>query len=582
MMSWLSGFRIGSRLALISGACIALLAGTSLFALNELRALYTDAAEINNNWLPSVEYISAMNTNTSDFRISELQHIQSIDSAEMQRYEQQLDSILATLSANAEHYKKLISSAEEQAIWDEFEQKWRQYLSTHQQVLTLSRANQNEQARDLIRGESQQLYDNASADLVQLVELNIKGGETSKQHAERSYNLSIYTIWGILALAIGIATLLGKLVSKSMTDSLDQAVSLAEEIAAGKIGSRIDLTSHASATELGRLLLALQSMDNKLCEIVSTVSSTASSVGTAARQIAQGNDDLSQRTQEQASALEETAATMEEMTATVKHNSDNARQADQLGRQARSQADNSAEVVQRTIAAMQDINTASRRIGDIINVIDEIAFQTNLLALNAAVEAARAGEQGRGFAVVASEVRNLAQRSASAAKEIKTLINDSVSKVNTGTELVNASGKALSDIVTDVKRVTDIVAEIAAASTEQASGIDQINTAVTQMDNTTQQNAALVEEAASASKSMEHQAQDLIAQVGFFQIIGGAQKHSAFTHSAASTEEAPAGAQHGKPVLASISSHKPAHSKSSSSSPKRVARVSGDNVWTEF
>ena len=239
-------------------------------------------------------------------------------------------------------------------------------------------------------------------------------------------------------------------------------------------------------------------------------------MGSAAGQLSQGNDDLSQRTQEQAAALEQTAASMEEMTATVKQNADNARSANQLANGARAQADRGGTVVSEAVQAMQEINESSRKIADIISVIDEIAFQTNLLALNAAVEAARAGEQGRGFAVVATEVRTLAQRSASAAKEIKELIGDSVEKVRTGSELVDSSGKVLAEIVDSVKKVSDIVAEISAASEEQSTGIDQVNNAVTQMDETTQQNAALVEEAAAASKAMQQQAQQLIAQISFF------------------------------------------------------------------
>ncbi len=253
-----------------------------------------------------------------------------------------------------------------------------------------------------------------------------------------------------------------------------------------------------------------------LRKMVGDIQSSAGSIVSAAGEIAEGNTDLSQRTEEQASSLQETASSMEQLTSTVRQNADNARQANQLASGARDQAEKGGEVVQKAVIAMSEINTSSKKIADIIGVIDEIAFQTNLLALNAAVEAARAGEQGRGFAVVAGEVRNLAQRSAGAAKEIKTLIQDSVEKVDDGSRLVDQSGKTLEEIVGSVKKVSDIIAEIAAASQEQSSGIEQVNKAVTQMDEVTQQNAALVEQAAAASESMDEQAKGLQKMMSFF------------------------------------------------------------------
>jgi|GEM_PF-2513671 len=283
-------------------------------------------------------------------------------------------------------------------------------------------------------------------------------------------------------------------------------------------GDLTDQMTNACEGDLDQIKVSLNSAIHNLTTTLTTVRTAAESVSTGAEQITKGNEDLSQRTSEQASSLEETSSAMEEMTSTVKQNADNAKQANQLAIAARDVAEKGGSVTTKAIDAMGEINKSSKKIADIITVIDEIAFQTNLLALNAAVEAARAGEHGRGFAVVAAEVRNLAQRSATAAKEIKGLINESIQRVTDGSELVDQSGKTLSEIVGSVKRVTDIIAEITAASQEQASGIDQVNKAIMQMDETTQQNAALVEEATSASQSMKEQAKALMGQVGSFKM----------------------------------------------------------------
>ncbi len=275
------------------------------------------------------------------------------------------------------------------------------------------------------------------------------------------------------------------------------------------------------AGEFATLRDAVNQSVANLRKMVGEIRTAAHNIASASAEIAQGNTDLSQRTEEQAASLEETASSMEELTSTVRQNADNARQANQLASGAREQAERGGEVVSRAVSAMSEINQSSKKIADIIGVIDEIAFQTNLLALNAAVEAARAGEQGRGFAVVAGEVRNLAQRSAAAAKEIKALIKDSVEKVEDGTELVNQTGKALEEIVTSVKKVSDIIAEIAAASQEQSAGIEQVNKSISQMDEVTQQNAALVEEAAAAAESLDEQARGLNELIGFFTLAEG-------------------------------------------------------------
>jgi methyl-accepting chemotaxis protein len=313
---------------------------------------------------------------------------------------------------------------------------------------------------------------------------------------------------------------------------------------------------------------AVNSSISNLMKMVNEINESAGSINTSANEIAQGNLDLSQRTEEQASSLEETASSIEELTGTVKQNADNAQQANQLAAGARTEAEKGGSVVSDAISAMGEINQASKKIADIIGVIDEIAFQTNLLALNAAVEAARAGEQGRGFAVVAAEVRNLAQRSAGAAKEIKTLINDSVQKVDEGSRLVDESGSTLTEIVDSVQKVGDIIAEIAAASSEQSTGIDQINKAIAQMDEMTQQNASLVEEAAAASESMDEQAKGLTELIGFFNT--GNDTGS----SAKSASERRSGNE--RPWTKETSEAKP----KAKAEPK--AASGGDSDWDEF
>lgn len=318
---------------------------------------------------------------------------------------------------------------------------------------------------------------------------------------------------GLIALIVGVAA--GVLLTRSITRPLARAVRLAEQVASGDLTTDIQITSK---DEVGALQAALKRMNESLLKTVSEVRAGTETIVTASQQIAAGNLDLSSRTEQQASSLEETASSMEELTDTVRQNADNARQANALAQSASEVATRGGDVVSQVVVTMASINESSKKIADIIAVIDGIAFQTNILALNAAVEAARAGEQGRGFAVVASEVRNLAQRSAGAAKEIRSLIIDSVSKVETGGLLVEQAGATMEEIVQGITRVTDIMSEIASASAEQTVGIEQVNSAITQMDAVTQQNAALVEEAAAAAESLQDQAASLAQLVSTFKV----------------------------------------------------------------
>nr|WP_063978161.1 methyl-accepting chemotaxis protein [Massilia sp. JS1662] len=315
---------------------------------------------------------------------------------------------------------------------------------------------------------------------------------------------------GAVVLAIALAVWL----ARNITVPLAYAVRVAKQVAQGDLTTRVDVDSK---DETGELMAALKDMNDSLRDIVIRVRTGTETIATASGEINSGNQDLSARTEQQAGSLEETASSMEELTSTVRQNADNARQATQLAASASETAQRGGDVVAQVVSTMGSINASSKKIADIITVIDGIAFQTNILALNAAVEAARAGEQGRGFAVVAGEVRNLAQRSAAAAKEIKGLIGDSVEKVEAGSRLVDEAGSTMEEVVGSVRRVTDLIGEIAAASEEQRAGIEQVNQAITQMDQVTQQNAALVEQAAAAADAMQEQAHQLAALVGTFQ-----------------------------------------------------------------
>ncbi|SFV03689.1 methyl-accepting chemotaxis protein [Pseudoduganella namucuonensis] len=432
------------------------------------------------------------------------------------------DKAAATRARVNEIQKQLetvLASGEEKALLAEVATARKQYAATRDAVFALKKAGDAAAAREMVDGKLEPQF-NAYLDAVGRIgrhEADVGRGLAAG--VQQQYRDGTLFLLGMAACALALGSWFCWVISRSITGPLRQAVRVAQTVAAGDLGSRIDITGGG---ETGQLLRALHEMNASLVRIVGQVRGGTDTIATASGEIASGNMDLSARTEQQASSLQQTAASMEQLTATVKQNGDNSRQAHTLALSASDVALKGGAVVSQVVDTMGMINASARKIVDIIGVIDGIAFQTNILALNAAVEAARAGEQGRGFAVVASEVRNLAQRSAAAAKEIKLLIGDSVDKVDLGARLVDQAGATMNEIVVNVRRVTDIIGEITAASVEQTSGIEQINRAISQMDQVTQQNAALVEEAAAAAAALQDQSQALAGAVSVFRLAGHA------------------------------------------------------------
>ncbi|MDZ7890280.1 MAG: methyl-accepting chemotaxis protein [Rhodoferax sp.] len=511
----MGNWKIGAQLYAGFGVLLLLMMLVVGLALNRLAALEAAAKVIADNALPSVQEANHLNTLISDFRVLEMQHALSTEDGAKQDIEKLLETTQANIKAGRERYEPLIVSDEEKRLYEQFVKFRANYLELHKDVKEYSRRNDAIGAAMLLEAESRTMFERSKATLQQMIDLNREASNAQVRGAEATYTAARNTLGAVLLAALVFGLLIAAGITRSIALPLGQALVTAESVASGNLSERIDSRSH---DEVGQLLHAMHRMQDSLVHVVAQVRQASEGVATASSEIAQGNHDLSARTESQASALEETAASMEELNSAVKQNADNARQANQLAMTASSVAVQGGEVVGQVVDTMKGINEASRKISDIISVIDGIAFQTNILALNAAVEAARAGEQGRGFAVVASEVRSLAGRSAEAAKEIKMLINASVERLEQGTILVDKAGETMTEVVSSIRRVTDIMGEISAASNEQSAGVNQVGEAVTQMDQATQQNAALVEQMAAAASSLKSQANDLVQVVAVFKL----------------------------------------------------------------
>jgi methyl-accepting chemotaxis protein len=512
-MQSLRNLKIGMRLGLAFSFVLLLLVGIVAIGVARLADVNEELHTVVENRYPKVLLAVGVQNNVNSI-------VRNVSAVLIERTPEGVKKATAEVAAARakvgeamDKLDKSLQAPETRAIFAKASEQRAKFVGDQNEFFGLMDAGNKEAATELVLGRMRIDQQNYQASIDNLVHELSNQVHHAGEEAARMHDRARIVMVALGAVAIVMAAVLAYLVTRSITTPINRAVHVAQTVAAGDLTSQIAVNS---TDETGKLLEALKAMNGNLLGIVSQVRHSSDSIATGSSQIATGNQDLSQRTEEQASNLQQTAASMEQLTSTVKNNADTARAANQLANSARDVAAQGGEVVGQVVETMDQITAASKKIVDIIGVIDGIAFQTNILALNAAVEAARAGEQGRGFAVVASEVRTLAQRSAQAAKEIKTLIGDSVEKVETGSRLVGDAGRTMTDIVSQVRRVNDMLGEITAATSEQTTGIGQISDAVTQLDQVTQQNAALVEESAAAAESLKQQASRLVDAVAVF------------------------------------------------------------------
>jgi methyl-accepting chemotaxis protein len=510
-----SNLKIGVRLGLGFALVLALLAAIAGLGLASMGRIDARMQQIVDNHNVKIFSAGAMGENFRDISLAVANIVLVTDPGDVKEQVERLAAARARYGAAKKVLLATQLNDKEKELLAKMDQSIAFAKPKVDKTVEMGMAGQREEATENMLTQSAPATAAAIAVLDEIVAFEKKQARDAADAANADYANANRLMLALGALAILAGTAVGWIITRSITRPLHAAVALAETVASGDLSSTVEVTSR---DEMGQLMQALKHMNDSLQKIVGEVREGTDAIATASGEIASGNLDLSARTEQQASALEETASSMEELTSTVKQNADNARQANVLAGSASDVAVQGGQVVSRVVDTMGEINASARKIVDIIGVIDGIAFQTNILALNAAVEAARAGEQGRGFAVVATEVRNLAQRSAAAAKEIKILIGDSVAAVETGSKLVDQAGATMGDIVASVARVTDIMSEITAASHEQEAGIEQINQAIGEMDAVTQQNAALVEEAAAAAGSLREQAGNLAQAVSVFKL----------------------------------------------------------------
>ncbi|MEP7101388.1 MAG: methyl-accepting chemotaxis protein [Burkholderiales bacterium] len=511
MFAWFDNLRIRTKLLCGFAAVLALTVMLGALSAVQIGRVSDGARLLATDTLPSVKLVSTMHAHALELRSLQYAHMLSDSDTEQQSLKQQIKRAIDAVAAARLRYEPMVSSPDERAAYQAFGRDWDAYVRGNERVLTLT----GDFGTKAMGGEYQKLFDATGADLSNIMQVNDRSAVAQVEAIDAAATRTriVIAAASVAAVVLGFVLALG--MAQRIAGSLGIAANSARAVARGDLTRDIP---RGGRDEVGQLLAGLTEMQAGLRDLVGTVRTGVESVVTASSEIATGNQDLSVRTEGQASNLQRTASAIAQMTEALRQNTESAQQANQLAQSASQVAVRGGEVVNQVVQTMDDISGASRKIVDIIGVIDGIAFQTNILALNAAVEAARAGEQGRGFAVVAAEVRTLAQRSATAAREIKTLIGASAERVQHGARLVQGAGQTMGEIVSSVQRVSAIIGEISTAASEQARGIGEINVAVGELDQMTSQNAALVEQGAAATESLRDQGQRLNLAVANFQL----------------------------------------------------------------